>query len=75
MTEPMVCQELLAILVCPYCKSGLDFHDGKWLLCQNAECGRKYPVKDDIPVMLVEEGSKWRETKVADLPDPQGLHF
>ncbi|MHB0878428.1 MAG: Trm112 family protein [Anaerolineae bacterium] len=71
----MVSQELLAILVCPYCKSGLDSHDDKWLLCQNQECRRKYPIQDDIPVMLVEEGSKWRDTKAEDLPDPQGLRF
>ena len=75
MKRPMVNQELLDILVCPYCKSRLDLHDEKWLLCQNPECRRKYPIQDDIPVMLVEEGSKWKDTDPKDLPDPQGLRF
>ena len=39
-----------------------------WLVCQ--DCGRKYPIRDDIPVMLIDEGDKWIETKVEDLPIP-----
>lgn len=71
----MVNQELLAILVCPYCKTKVALSNDNWLICQNDECRRKYPIKDDIPVMLVEEGSKWIDTSVEDLPDPRGLSF
>jgi len=68
----MVSQELLEILRCPNCvrETGgiLDFYKETWFICQ--DCGRKYPVRQDIPVMLIEEGDKWREVKVEDLPIP-----
>ncbi len=80
-----VSQDLLAILRCPYCVSGdtrkpgddpgrLELvRDGKWLACQEPDCGRKYPIREDIPVMLIEEGDKWINTSVADLPEPGAL--
>jgi uncharacterized protein YbaR (Trm112 family) len=68
----MVSQELLDILRCPVClreKEGLlELFKDSWLVCQ--ECGRKYPIWDDIPVMLIDEGDKWVNTKVEDLPVP-----
>ncbi len=50
-----VSQELLDILVCPACKASLD-NLTHTLVC--VECGRRYPVRDDIPIMLIEEGDK-----------------
>jgi len=51
--------ELLAMLVCPLCKASLSLvEEGQGLEC--SECGRIYPVRDDIPVMLVSE-AKTRE--------------
>lgn len=51
-----ISSELLEILVCPKCKAKVELKaDGKGLKCKNPECGLVYPVKDDIPVMLVEE--------------------
>lgn len=48
--------ELLKILVCPKCKSKVELKsDGNGLRCTNAECRLVYPVRDEIPVMLVEE--------------------
>ena len=48
--------ELLEILRCPKCKSKVEFKpDRKALKCVNAECRLVYPVKDDIPVMIIEE--------------------
>jgi uncharacterized protein YbaR (Trm112 family) len=68
----MVNQELLDILRCPVCvkeKEGLlEYYKESWLICQ--DCGRKYPIREDIPIMLIEEGDKWVETKKADLPIP-----
>jgi uncharacterized protein YbaR (Trm112 family) len=46
----------------------LDFYEETWFICQ--DCDRKYPVRDDIPVMLIDEGDKWIETLVEDLPIP-----
>ena len=39
-----------------------------WLV--SADTGYKYPIKDGIPVMLVEEGEKWKDTLIDDLPVP-----
>jgi uncharacterized protein YbaR (Trm112 family) len=46
--------ELLKILVCPLCKASVEVvQDGKGLKC--SQCRRVYPIRDDIPVMLVSE--------------------
>jgi len=68
----MVSPDLLEILRCPHCvreKPGLlTLHRDTWLICQ--DCGRKYPIRDDIPVMLIDEGTKWMNTAAEDLPVP-----
>lgn len=68
----MINQELLEILRCPNCvreKDGLlTLYKDTWLICQ--DCGRKYPIVDDIPVMLIDEGDKWIETEADALPVP-----
>ncbi|MFQ5944886.1 MAG: Trm112 family protein [Anaerolineae bacterium] len=66
----MISEELLEILACPYCKTKVVLNREVWLVCQNPECRRKYPIKDDIPIMLIEEGDKWIDTAVEDLPNP-----
>jgi uncharacterized protein len=49
-----VSQELLDILVCPLCKAPVKLtSDQHGLKC--SKCRRVYPVRDDIPVMLVDE--------------------
>ena len=49
-------QELLEILVCPACKSKVELTtDEKGLKC--VACYRVYPIRDDIPVMLVDEAT------------------
>ncbi len=47
-------KSLLEILACPACKSEIR-EAGEWLICQNASCGLQYPIRNGIPVMLVEE--------------------
>ena len=47
-------QDLLDSLVCPECKTPVKpTPDGAGLKCST--CRRVYPIKDDIPVMLLEE--------------------
>ena len=47
---------LLEILACPACKSPLAVDDpASELVCTNPECALAYPVRDDIPVLLVDE--------------------
>lgn len=70
----MISEDLLEILRCPNCvqeREGLlELVHDSWLVCQEPDCGRKYPIRDDIPVMLIDEGDKWVDTAVADLPVP-----
>ena len=54
-----VSPELLAILRCPKCKSEVKLkEDGSGLKCVNEECSLVYPIRDDIPVMLIDEAKK-----------------
>jgi uncharacterized protein len=49
---------LLEILVCPACKTPVKpAPDNSSLKCQSPTCRRVYPVRDDIPVMLIEEST------------------
>lgn len=51
--------ELLEILRCPKCKSEVKIKDDQsGLKCTNADCALVYPIRDEIPVMLVEEAKK-----------------
>jgi uncharacterized protein YbaR (Trm112 family) len=68
----VVSQELLGILRCPSCVSegpeaGHLDHAGNWLICQ--DCERAYPIRDNIPVMLIEEGDRFRGVPRAELPE------
>lgn len=51
----MVDERLLSILACPKCKGELEYitSPSEELLCRS--CALAYPVRDDIPVMLIEE--------------------
>src|SRR5207248_3765641 len=73
-TEPQADEKksLLEILRCPYCLSKtresraaqpedrgqLQLFKNRWLLCQDNSCGRKYPVYDGLPIMLIEEAER-----------------
>ncbi len=46
---------LLEIIVCPDCHGPLEPHDEE-LVC--GDCGLAYPVRDDIPVLLVDEARR-----------------
>jgi uncharacterized protein YbaR (Trm112 family) len=49
-----ISQELLDILACPKCKGEVRLTEQKdGLVCQT--CKLLYPIKDDIPVMLIDE--------------------
>lgn len=63
----MLNEELLAILACPACKSKVQLIAGKWLACTNDQCQRKYPIRDDIPIMLIEEGDKYKDVSTQEL--------
>ena len=54
----MIRKELLDILGCPKCKGPLTYHeDTDKLDCPS--CQFLFPVKDDIPIMLLDEAEKY----------------
>jgi len=53
----MLAKELLDILACPACQADVTEKDGK-IACVNPQCALRYPVRDGIPVMLVDEAEK-----------------
>jgi hypothetical protein len=70
--------DLLEILRCPEAVQEKDKYGddpgrlrlvhNTWLVCDDS--GLKYPIRDGIPVMLIEEGQKWKDTAESDLPVP-----
>ncbi|HEX2905929.1 MAG TPA: hypothetical protein VHO69_03670 [Phototrophicaceae bacterium] len=76
-TNPPIDPQLLEILRCPvavhYQDKGddpgrLELVKGCWLVSHDS--GYKYPIRDGLPVMLVDEGKKWKDVAVDDLPVP-----
>jgi len=51
----MIDERLLKILVCPQCHGELLLESDR-LVCQG--CGLRYPIRDGIPVMLIEEAER-----------------
>jgi len=52
----MIAKDLLEILVCPACKQPLEYRESpESLKCK--QCRRVYAVKDDIPIMLLDEAT------------------
>ena len=69
--------DLLEILRCPEAVQSdqygddpgkLDLIQDSWLVSKDS--GYKYPIRGGIPIMLIDEGKKWANTAVADLPVP-----
>ena len=73
----VVSEDLLKILRCPVAVHYTDKGDDpgrlrlvkdSWLVCDAS--GYKYPIRDGIPVMLVDVGKKWQSAAETDLPVP-----
>jgi uncharacterized protein YbaR (Trm112 family) len=70
-------EDLLGIMACPFCRSALKLDGGK-ICCVNAECGCRYSIVDEIPVMLIDEAERpcpkcgqqrdWNEDDVLSCP-------
>jgi hypothetical protein len=54
MSTQQIDEEFLKILACPQCHGEFKL-EGDWLLCQG-ECKRKYPIKNGIPMLRLEDG-------------------
>ena len=54
----MLDDELLKILACPACKGDLKYDSAKDTL-ECHRCRLRYSIKDDVPIMLIEEAEKF----------------
>ncbi|MGH2757650.1 MAG: Trm112 family protein [Actinomycetota bacterium] len=50
--------KLLEILACPNCKGDVEYIEAEEVIVCRGECGYTYPVRDGIPVMLIDEATK-----------------
>jgi len=76
-TQSQIDPAMLEILRCPVAVHDTDKGEdpgklrlvrGHWLICDDN--GYKYPIRNGIPVMLVDEGERWKDTAEDDLPVP-----
>lgn len=51
-------QRLLDILICPNCRGEVEYVEAEAEIVCRGECGYRYPVRDGIPVMLIDEAEK-----------------
>ena len=64
----MLDERLLRILVCPACRSSLEYKERrKVLIC--TECGTRYEVRDGIPIMLPPDADARSGPSTADDED------
>lgn len=77
MTASSINPVLLDLLRCPVAVKYTDRGDDPgrlrlvhncWLVCDDS--GMKYPIRDGIPIMLIDEGRKWQGVAESDLPVP-----
>jgi uncharacterized protein len=52
----MISRELLEILACPQCKGALQLQGEDGLLCE--KCSLLYEIRDDIPIMLIDQAKR-----------------
>ena len=53
-----VSERLLEILICPNCHGEVVYREQQSIIECEGECRYRYPVRDDIPVMLIDEAEK-----------------
>jgi hypothetical protein len=59
----MIDTKLLDILACPACRGDVEYDTrAEKIIC--VDCGRRYPIKDGIPVMLIDESETPVKTKI-----------
>ena len=65
-SRPAIEPDLLEVLRCPVAVRYTDKGDDPG----REDSGYRYPIRDGIPVMLVEEAEQWKDVPVQDLPVP-----
>jgi uncharacterized protein len=56
-------KELLEILVCPACREKVELK-GEFIVCSG--CGKRYPIREEIPIMLINEALPPEENKTEE---------
>lgn len=56
--EMAVTKELLEILVCPNCRGEVAYDEAAQTITCTGDCRYSYPVRDDIPIMLIDEATR-----------------
>lgn len=51
-------ESLLEILICPNCRGEIEYIEAEEVIACRGECQYRYPVRDEIPAMLVDEAEK-----------------
>ncbi len=51
-------ERLLEILACPNCRGDVEYRESESVIVCVGKCGYRYPVRDDIPIMLIDEAEK-----------------
>jgi len=51
-------QALLDILICPNCRGKVEYREAEQKIYCLGQCRYVYPVRDDIPIMLIDEAAK-----------------
>lgn len=76
-SSPVINPALLELLRCPVAVRDKELGEDPgrltlvhncWLVCEDSKM--RYPIRDGIPVMLIEEGEKWKNMDIEDLPVP-----
>ena len=52
----MLNEKIFEILVCPKCKQKVEYQEKKGIVCHN--CKLVYPIRNEIPVMLISEADE-----------------
>ena len=50
--------QLLEILACPNCRGEVEYLEAEQTIVCRGECRYRYPVRDDIPILLIDEAVK-----------------
>ena len=58
-------QKLLDILICPNCRGDIEYVESESVIRCTGECRYSYPVRDGIPVMLIDEAAPPTESSDA----------
>ena len=61
-----ISEKLLEIMACPLSKAPV-VQDGDWIVSTDPKTRKRYPIKDDIPVMLIEESEEMNEAEWRDV--------